>query len=133
MQSNPIVLPIYWTQEFKTKKDKVWLAGINAYRNWHHHTSNKFKVEFEQLVTNQIKSWTPIDGQFTLELHLYYKNPNCDGANIIALMEKVVLDALQKSNIITNDNVKYHMGSTWTIAGQDKSNPRCEIYIKDYK
>lgn len=131
MVSNALVLPIYWVQKFKNKKDKVWLCGLNSYRNWHYHTSNKFKVEFEQLVTDQLESWSPIDNQFTLELQLYYKNPNCDGSNIIALMEKVVLDALQASDIITNDNVKYHLGSTWAIAGQDKLNPRCEITIKE--
>ena len=29
--------PIYYTQEFKTKKDRKLLVGLNNYRNWHHY------------------------------------------------------------------------------------------------
>lgn len=122
-----ITLPIYWSQS----GSKTVLVSMNAYRNWHFHTSNKFKRDFHELVGNQLDGLTPIQGQFRLTLSIYYKNLNCDGANIAALVEKVVLDALQEHNIIVNDNVNYHLGSTWSIAGQDKTNPRCEIIIEE--
>ena len=122
-----ITLPIYWSQS----GSKTVLVSMNAYRNWHFHTSNKFKRDFHELVGNQLDGLTPIQGQFRLSISIYYKNPNCDGANIAALIEKVVLDALQEHNIIINDNVNYHLGSTWSIAGQDKTNPRCIIIIQE--
>ena len=120
-----ITLPIYWSQS----SSKTVLVSLNQYRNWHFHTSNKFKRDFHELVGNQLGELSPITGQFTLSICVYYKNSNCDGSNIASLIEKITLDALQEHSIIPNDNVKYHLGSTWSIAGQDKVNPRCEISI----
>lgn len=120
-----ITLPIYWTQS----SSKTVLVSLNQFRNWHYHTSNKFKQEFHELVGNQLEGISPITGQFRLDLSLYYKNPTCDPSNICALIEKTVLDALQEYQIIVNDNVKYHLGSTYSVIGQDKTNPRCEIVI----
>ena len=120
-----IVLPIYWNQS----SSKTVLVSLNQFRNWHYHTSNRFKQEFHQLVGNQLNGIAPITGAFSLDLSIYYKNPSCDGSNIASMMEKIVLDALQQHNIITNDNVKFHLGSTWSIAGQDKTSPRAEITL----
>lgn len=121
-----VVLPIYWD---KTKSSTV-LVSMNAYRNWHYHTSNKFKKDFHELVRNQLGT-DRISGPYELYLELYYKNSNCDGSNIIALMEKVVLDAFQEHGIIESDTVKHHLGSSWKIIQQDKENPRCVIQIKE--
>ena len=125
-----IILPIYWTQEFKTKPNKTVLAGMNYYRNAHYHAQNTMKKDFHGLVVQQLPDPECVyDGSFRLELGIYYKNSNCDGANIAAIMEKFVLDSLQSENIVINDNVKYHKGTTWRILGQDKDNPRCEVTL----
>lgn len=123
-----ITLPIYWTQVYKTKPNKTYLASLNWYRNAHYHSQNKMKQDFHELVSKQVGK-NVCKGKFKLHLKIYYKTSTCDGANIAALVEKVVLDALQEENIIVNDNVQYHLGSTWEIIGQDKENPRCEITI----
>lgn len=129
--NSTITLPIYWTQQYKTKPDKTVLAGMNFYRNAHYHAQNAMKKEFHELVAGQLKEEaTPHAGDFTLELKIYYKNTNCDGANIAAIIEKFVLDSLQSMNIVINDNVKYHKGTTWKVLGQDKDNPRCEVTIQ---
>lgn len=47
------------------------------------------------------------------------------------MMEKYILDALQELNIVKQDNVKYHYGTIWSIGGQDTSNPRVEITLKE--
>lgn len=127
-----IVLPIYWTQSFKTKSDKVWLCGLNAYRNWHYHTSSKWKNDFHQLVIDQLpKNRHDIAiEKFTLEIKFYYKNV-CDASNVVPLMEKVLLDTLQSESILSNDNVNYHLGTSWVVAGRDKVYPRVEITIKE--
>lgn len=124
----PIELPIYWTQHYKTKKDKTVLVGMNWYRNAHHHSQNAMKKHFHSLVGPQV-SMIPNLGKFKLTIEIYYKNSSCDGANIAALIEKFTLDALQEQEVILNDNVQYHLGSTWEVAGQDKDNPRCLITI----
>lgn len=123
-----ITLPIYWTQHYKTKKDKTVLVGMNWYRNAHYHSQNAMKRDFHELVAKQIGDFVHKD-KFKLLIEIYYKNSTCDGANIAALMEKFALDALQEEKVIVNDNVNYHVGSTWKIIKQDKDNPRCLITI----
>jgi hypothetical protein len=123
-----IELPIYWTQHFKTKNDKTVLVGMNWYRNAYYHSQNKMKKDFHELVAKQLDD-TIIDGEFKLDIGIYYKNSSCDGANIAALIEKFTLDALQDNKTVVNDNVKYHKGSSWKVLGQDKQNPRCIISI----
>lgn len=119
-----ITLPIYWNNSKKTI-----LLSQNWFRNAHFYEQNRAKQEFHQLVSDQLEGISPISGQFRLELSLYYKNPNCDPSNICSIIEKFLLDALQEHKIIVNDNVKYHLGSTYSVIGQDKTNPRCEIII----
>ena len=124
-------LPIYYTIDYKTKPSKTFLCGINWFRNAYYHEQNKIKTHFEDLISDQVKS-LPIKtlSQFTVEYTLYYKNSSCDPSNIIALIEKFVLDGLQKTNHLTQDSVKYHLGSSFTIGGQDKENPRVDITVK---
>ena len=110
------------------KSDKTDLASLNWYRNAHYHDQNKFKQEFAEIATNQLKDFKTCN-KYRLEIVLYYKNPNCDGANVVSLIEKVVLDALQTNNIVTNDNINYHLGTTWSVGGKDIVNPRCEIKL----
>ena len=126
-----ITLPIYYTQEFKTKDPKTHLVGMNAYRNWHYHLSNKVKQHYHDLVHEQAANLTSIFEHFTLDIKVFYKNSSMDGSNVAALMEKFSLDALQSCGVIPQDNVKHHLGTTWSVDSQDRDNPRCEITIKE--
>lgn len=125
-----VILPIYWINEKKTKKSTTHLCGMNFYRNAHYHIKNKMKKDIEELAIKQLKSFKPIENQYTVHYQLYYKTKSCDGSNIIALMEKFFLDALQV-NTVSEDNVLNHIGSSWEVMELDKENPRCEITIKD--
>jgi len=124
-----VILPIYYTQEFKTKPNKTSLVGMNLYRNAHHFLQNNMKKHFQDLVIEQLPPVVEVVQQFTVTYKLYYKSPACDGSNIIALIEKFYLDALKEHGLIADDNVKYHLGSSWTTIEQDKENPRVEITI----
>lgn len=119
-------LPIYWNNGKKTI-----LLSQNWFRNAYFYEQNRAKQDFHRLVAAQLSGVVPIPGTFSLGLSLYYKNSNCDPSNIVSIIEKFFLDALQEHNIIVNDNVKYHLGSTYTVLGQDKTNPRIEITIKE--
>jgi len=121
-----LTLPIYWD-----KGNKTILLSMNWYRNAHFYEQNKAKQHFHQLIAQQITNLSSISNMFTVDLSLFYKNPNCDTSNVCSMIEKFTLDALQEFNIITNDNVKFHMGSCYRVAGQDKVNPRCEVSIKE--
>ena len=123
-------LPIYYTEHFKTKPDKVSLVGINLYRNAHYHLQNKLKQHYHQLVSDQLSD-PPKFTQFVVHYDLYYKSPVCDPSNIIALIEKFTLDALKLNSVIPDDNVNCHLGSSYSVVAQDKANPRVEITIKE--
>ena len=127
-----VTLPIYYTQEFKTKSNKTSLVGMNLYRNANYFLQNNMKKHFQLLVIEQLHAVAEVLQQFTVTYKLYYKSPVCDGSNIIALIEKFYLDALKEHGLIADDNVKYHLGSSWTIIEQDKENPRVEITIHAY-
>lgn len=88
------------------------------------------KQDFHELIKNQLNGET-IAGKFTVHTKLYYKNPSSDGRNVVPMVEKFLLDALQEAGVIVNDNVKYDMGGSWEVAGQDKLNPRVEITIEE--
>lgn len=124
-----VILPIYYTQEFKTKPNKTSLVGMNLYRNAHHFLQNNMKKHFQDLVIEQLPSVVEVIQQFTVTYKLYYKSPVCDASNIVALIEKFYLDSLKTHGIIIDDNVQFHLGSSWTVIGQDKDNPRMEIIL----
>jgi hypothetical protein len=121
-------LPIYYTQTFKTKPDKTFLIGMNWYNTAHYHIKNTVKQELQATLREQFADIGPVLGPYQVHYKLYYSRPNCDGSNIIALTEKIFLDAIQ-DGLVREDNVQHHLGSTWSVAGQDKLNPRCEIQI----
>lgn len=124
-----ISLPIYWTKTSKTKPSKPILVGMNWFRNANPYDQAAWKREFTELVLNQV---TPFEQPLTLfKVHyqLYYKNPISDPSNIIALTEKIALDAFKKAAIITDDNCKYHLSSSWEVVSQDVDNPRVIVTI----
>jgi 2-hydroxychromene-2-carboxylate isomerase len=127
-----MVLPIYWTKIRKTKKSTNHLLGMNWFRNAHYFDQNTMKQEMTELVLNQIKNSTIKFEQFQTHYRLYYKSKVCDPSNIIALIEKVSLDALQTASILKEDNVQYHKQSSWEVVEQDRENSRCEIIIKAF-
>lgn len=126
-----VILPIYYTQEFKTKANKTSLVGMNLYRNAHHFLQNNMKKHFQDLVIEQLPSVVEVIQQFTVTYKLYYKSPVCDASNIVALIEKFYLDAIKEHGLIIDDNVNYHISSSWQVIAQDKTNPRIEVTIKE--
>ena len=126
-----VILPIYYTQEFKTKPNKTSLVGMHLYRNAHHFLQNNMKKHFQDLVIEQLPPVVEVVQQFTVTYKLYYKSPVCDASNIVALIEKFYLDAIKEHSLIIDDNVNYHISSSWQVIAQDKTNPRIEVTIKE--
>ena len=126
-----VTLPIYYVQEFKTKSNKTSLVGMNLYRNAHHFLQNNMKKHFQTLVIEQLPPVVEVIQQFTVTYKLYYKSPVCDASNIVALIEKFYLDAIKEHGLIIDDNVNYHISSSWEVIAQDKANPRIEVTLKE--
>ena len=126
-----LALPIYYTKTYKTKPDKTILVGLNWFRNAVHFEQNEVKKYYHDLIASSVLP-PPTSGPYRLEIIVYYKNSACDGSNIASMFEKFILDSFQTLNIVKQDNVKYHYGTIWSIGGQDTTNPRVEITLKDY-
>lgn len=114
-----ITLPIYWRNK---------LVGMNWYRNAHFYAKAAWKQEFTELISKQVEG-AQISSPYGTRMELHYRNTSCDAGNVTALSEKVTLDALQSAQVTVGDSVKHHIKSEWTIAGQDKADPRCEIVV----
>ena len=126
-------LPIYYEIEFKTKKNKKVLVGLNWFRNIHFHLKNKVKQHYHLLVKNQLEHFEedkPLN-QFKTHYKLFYANSNCDMTNISSLIEKFVLDGFKEFGLIKDDNVKFHISSKVEVVEQDKKNPRIEIIVEE--
>ncbi len=123
-----VTLPIYYTQNYKTKKPRTLLVGLNNYRNWHHSLSNVIKHHYHDLTKEVIG-----DAKFgTVRIHydVYAKRNGTDGGNIRSIIEKFFLDGLVEAGSIADDSIKYVKGesSDYFI---DPLNPRIEITITE--
>lgn len=128
-------LPIY--QEITTgrgenKKKKSVLISMNGYRNWHYQTECKMKHIYTDLVKTRLKHVKfSSKGFIRVSYNLYYKNSRMDLMNVISIIDKYLMDALQEMKIIDNDNVKNYIECISRVAGEDKLNPRVEIIVEE--
>ena len=124
-----LTLPIYHTFRRPRAGDKTILLTLNWYRNAHHYEQNSVKSAYHSVVASQLPADATTFSTFHTHYRLFYKNSASDPSNIIPIIEKCLLDALQEHHIIPNDNVQYHLSSSWEIASQDTIDPRVEVTI----
>ena len=121
-----LTLPIY----FGTKKK--YLMSLNWLQDVHYKARNKVKQEFHEQIGKIVTSDKMFfKGNIKTHYRLYYKNKLCDAPNVVAVIDKFLLDALQEHNIIVQDNVQYYIASSWEVVAQDRVNPRIEVEIKE--
>lgn len=130
-----LMIPCYYTQTFKTKKDKTFLINLNWYRNAHYYIKNEVKQAYNALIIEQLQAINvkPIKGKYELAFKYHYKNAISDLDNVCAMANKSFNDAAQAYGLVENDNVKHCIKSCYYVAGQDKENPRVEIFIRAIK
>jgi hypothetical protein len=117
-------LPVYYSYGKKTV-----LYSSNWGRNANFHILNKSKRYYEDLILRELDGLEPIQGRFRVRYTYWYKSQVSDGANVVSMIEKVFLDAIQKLGLVKNDNVMFHYGSCWRAGGCDKKDPRVEIEL----
>jgi len=119
-----LTLPVYFNTGSKTV-----LVGMNWSRNAHYHILNKVKKSYHEMVATRLSEFEKIDSKFTIKYTYFYKNSASDGGNVIAQIEKYLLDGMVSIGLVENDNVKYHIGSSWKVGEKDTAFPRVEIEI----
>lgn len=105
--------------------------SLNWYGNIHYQARNNVKRYFHERVGKVVSNKESISSPFKTHFKLYYKNKKCDADNVIAVVSKFLLDALQEHGIIEEDNVQHYLTSTWEVVEQDRDNPRMEVIIKE--
>lgn len=121
-------VPIYYEIEYKTKKNKTILVGLNWYRNCHFHLNNKVKHFYHNLIVEQYDN-NPIETPCKPHFAIYLKRKGTDGHNVRSIIEKYVYDALVECGAIPDDTPEYIASGSWECS-YDKDNPRCEITFR---
>jgi len=118
-------VPIYWQQ---TKKKTV-LVGMNWYRNCHFMALNKAKKDYYGIILSQGQR-KPLKSPIHIEYKVFLKRRGSDGGNVRAVIEKFVLDALVKCNVIEDDTSNIVVSDTSKYF-LDKDKPRTEITVRE--
>lgn len=110
------------------------LPGMNEINNANRrnpYVGAKMKKETQEglmWIWNKYKNQT-FQKKVNIRIHFYEPNERRDEDNVMAGGMKVILDALQKLNIIKNDSQKYvHVVPEVFV---DRKNPRIEIDIEE--
>lgn len=125
-----IVLPVYYTQTFKTKPDKTFLVSMNWYRNAHYIIQNSVKKYYHDIIEKSIENYTPLTGQYKVTYTYYYRNKSSDLSNVTPMTSKWVNDSLQTLGFVANDNVQYLVEELHKVGEHDSLNPRVEVLIE---
>ena len=129
-----LVLPVYYTKIFATKPSKTFLIGMNWLRQAHRYLQNEVKQKYSDLITPMlVASNYKIEGQYEVAYKYYYKSKTSDLLNCGALISKYLLDSLQKSGVVQEDNVQWCVKECFYVAIQDRTHPRMEVFIREIK
>jgi Holliday junction resolvase RusA-like endonuclease len=120
-----IVCPIYGLIPKKPNS----LFNLNFYRNAHFYVLNNIKINFGNLVQEQVDKLEPIDTPVILHYTYYAKRKGTDLDNVLATVQKSLQDVLTK-RVLTEDTCDYIVGNTQRFGGYDKTNPRVEVHIE---
>lgn len=127
------VVPI----KMKQSKNKYFILNQNNYRNAHHRVLSSTKRGFTDVVKGldlQNHLIHPYDSPIRVH-YTYYPASNriYDKMNVCAIIDKYLMDALQKVGVITDDNYKLVDMPTMSHGGVDRENPRMEVEIIQLK
>lgn len=110
-------------------KNKNFILNINNYRNAHHHTLNKAKVEYKHLMTDQIEKLPTLD-RILIRYYMYPGSARrIDNANVCSIHDKFLSDAIVEAGKLEDDNYLFIPGTSYEFGSIDKDNPRVEAVI----
>ena len=120
-----LTLPIY------AGVKKKYLLSLNWLQDAHYRGRNKVKQEFHTMIGKNLpKDWELLKSPLETHYKVYYKNKLSDAPNIVAVIDKFLMDALQEHGVIVQDNVQHYVKSSWEVIEQDRDNPRIIVTIK---
>ena len=121
----------------QTSKNKSFILNLNNYRGTHYRVLTNAKSNFQDIVINmdlrqQLRGMylNPIRVTYT-----YYpaSNRKYDSMNVASIIDKFLMDALVKSDVIRDDNYKLVLWPNFIHGRVDRDNPRCDVSIEEIK
>lgn len=122
-----LTLPFYIGERVKK------MLGMNWYSNTGRYQRAKIKRDYHNIVGKILPKDIKLSSPIRTAYKVYYKNPISDACNIVAVIDKFLIDALQEYGVIEEDNVQHYIQSSWEVVEQDKDNPRIEVLIEEIK
>lgn len=118
------------TRVLKSAK-QFFVLNLNQYRNTHYQSLNKAKVNFKELMKEQI-STLPTFNRIRITYTIYPESKRlCDVSNIASIVDKFFSDALVELGKLPDDNYLYLPEVNYRFGAIDKTNPRVEILIEE--
>ncbi len=123
-----IISPMYLPIRKKRTPDKKISLNMNWYRNIDFITNNNVKQSYKELIEPYIDNlWQLKD--IHIEYTVYYWSKEPDWMNIVSVISKFFLDALQEEWKIKNDNIS-NVTESYKNWWKDIWNERIEIRIR---
>lgn len=110
-------------------KTKKFYLNLNVYRNAHHHTLNRAKVLFHEIVAPLI-AHLPRIGSVRLTFTLFTgSRQEVDTSNICCIVDKFFSDVLVSCGKLEDDNYNVVLSVDYRYGGYDKGQPRVEVCV----
>jgi hypothetical protein len=119
-----VTVPIYYT----VSKGEIVLAGLNWYRNVHYAVNNKIKKFVCGIVLENVDGEPMLGVKIHVHFKIFFKRRGSDGGNVRSVIEKYVLDAIKKAELIVDDNFEVIVSDSSEYF-HDKTHPRAEIIL----
>lgn len=119
--SSPLSVP--------TTSNKRFYLNLNQYRNAHHFTLARAKVNFHEIMAPRVKSLPQFDTVHLIFTLFPRTEQLVDTSNVCSIVDKFFSDVLVKCNKIKDDNRKIVLSATYRYGEIDRLNPRVEVTI----
>lgn len=108
------------------------LPGYNELTTGHWARRNRVKRVSMDIVTWEImrQDIQPVSGKAIVQITCYEPSRKRDPSNVRSGAEKIILDALQNSGIIRNDNWRW-LEDKPSMVEYDKHQPRVDVRIEE--
>lgn len=110
-------------------KARHFLLNLNQYRNTHYRVLNNCKINYKEVMKEQIKS-SPTFQKVLCVYKVYGASKRMfDIGNICSIHEKFFEDAFVELGKLPDDNYEYIPLVIYVGCGVDKDNPRVEVDV----
>jgi len=121
-----ISLPLF----VQVSKNKRFMLNLNVYRNTHHQTLSKAKVNYAALVRPLLASLPRNLGPVHLTYTLFPRTKaELDTANVLCIIDKFFCDCLVSEKVLPDDNHKIVLTVKFEYGHVDPIDPRAEVTL----